>query len=67
MQPVDFFIDLVVVFRGSDMDSLKNWVSSLKFISTPYPLCDNSIFTYYEKNAVSIKDFTMHIKTSMIK
>lgn len=37
----------MVVFRGSDLDSLKNWVASIKFVSVNYPLCDSSkLFVY---------------------
>jgi predicted lipase len=31
---------IIVAFRGSDLDKVKNWVQSLSFISTSYPLCD---------------------------
>jgi hypothetical protein len=35
-------VKLVLVFRGADMDSLKNWIASIKFLTVSYPLCDNS-------------------------
>jgi hypothetical protein len=31
---------IIVSFRGADLDKLKNWLQSLNFLSTSYPLCD---------------------------
>jgi hypothetical protein len=37
-----FINNQVVVFRGTDLASLKNWIASLKFLTVSYPLCDGS-------------------------
>ena len=41
-----FIIYSVLVFRGTDLTSLKNWIASIKFFTVSYPLCDNSIFSF---------------------
>ncbi len=61
-----FFINLVLVFRGTEPWLVKNWISDIDFIAINYPLCDNSMF-FHIQNVRFMKDSITLIPIFILK